>query len=73
MIYRPKRDEMSGEWRRLHNEELNEIATTMVSRPCNSDRGKTKIISWLEDRMKRDHWEDRDVAGKTILEEIFEK
>jgi len=55
-IYGPKRDEMTGEWRRLHNEELhglydspditktNEIATTKVGRPCSSDRGKTKLI-----------------------------
>jgi hypothetical protein len=24
-IFGPKRDEMTGEWRRLHNEELNEL------------------------------------------------
>jgi len=24
-IYRPKRDEVSGEWRKLHNEELNDL------------------------------------------------
>jgi len=24
-IFRPKRDEVTGEWRRLHNEELNDL------------------------------------------------
>ena len=24
-IFRPKRDEVAGEWRRLHNEELNDL------------------------------------------------
>jgi hypothetical protein len=24
-IFRPKRDEMTGDWRRLHNEELNDL------------------------------------------------
>ena len=24
-IYRPKRDEVTGEWRKLHNEELNDL------------------------------------------------
>jgi hypothetical protein len=24
-IFRPKRDEATGEWRRLHNEELNDL------------------------------------------------
>jgi hypothetical protein len=26
-IFGPKRDEVTGEWRRLHNEELHEIGT----------------------------------------------
>jgi hypothetical protein len=25
MIFGPKRDEVTGEWRRLHNEELNDL------------------------------------------------
>ena len=24
-IFRPKRDEVTGEWRKLHNEELNDL------------------------------------------------
>jgi hypothetical protein len=24
-IFRPKRDEITGEWRKLHNEELNDL------------------------------------------------
>jgi len=27
-IFEPKRDEVTGEWRRLHKEELNELYTT---------------------------------------------
>jgi len=27
-IFGPKRDEMSGEWRKLHNEELNDLSSS---------------------------------------------
>jgi len=30
-IFGPKRDEMRGEWRKLHNEKLNELLTQYCS------------------------------------------
>jgi len=33
-------------------------------------KDEDSILSWLEDWMEGDHWEDRDVVGRTILEEI---
>jgi hypothetical protein len=29
-IFGPKRDEAKGEWRRLHNEELNELHSSII-------------------------------------------
>ena len=29
-IFGPKRDEVSGEWRKLHNEELNELRSSFI-------------------------------------------
>jgi len=31
-IYGPKRDEVTGEWRKLHNEELNDLYCSPKSR-----------------------------------------
>jgi hypothetical protein len=38
-IFRPKRDEVMGEWRRLHNEELNDL----YSSPCIIQIKKNKM------------------------------
>jgi len=70
----------------LHNKELHglydspDVVKIMKSRRLRWEghvarKGKNEdyIISWLEGRMEGDHWEDRDVDGKKILEEIFEK
>jgi len=38
-IFRPKRDEVSGEWRKLHNEELNDLyCSPNIVRVINSRR-----------------------------------
>jgi len=47
----------------------NEIAATNVVRAW--EKNEDYILSWLEGRMGGDHWEDRDVVRRTILEEIF--
>jgi len=41
IIFGPRRDEVTGEWRRLHNEELNDL----YSLP-NIVRVSTRNISW---------------------------
>ena len=37
-VFRPKRDEVTGEWRKLHNEELNDIMRVVKSRRINLGR-----------------------------------
>jgi len=37
-IFGPKRDEVTGEWRRLHNEELNDLYLPKIVRVINSGR-----------------------------------
>jgi hypothetical protein len=29
-IFRPKRDELTGEWKKLHNEELNDLYSSLI-------------------------------------------
>jgi len=85
-ILSPKRDEVTEEWRRLHNEELYklhdspDIIRIMKSRRLRHSghvarmRGNEDyILFWLVTRRERDSWEDRDVFGIIILEEILER
>jgi hypothetical protein len=37
-IFGPKRDEVTGEWRRLHNEELYDLYSSHISRVIRSGR-----------------------------------
>jgi hypothetical protein len=41
-IFGPKRDEVTGEWRRLHNKELNDL----YSSPCNHRVIKSGRMRW---------------------------
>jgi hypothetical protein len=66
-IFGPKRDEVKGEWRQLHNEELRNlysspsIIRTIKSRMRWADhvarmgRGGTRIDYWWESQRERDH------------------
>jgi len=53
-IFGPKREEVRGEWRKLHNEELNDL----YSLP--------NIIRVIISR-ERDHLEDLGVEGRIII------
>ena len=79
-IFGPRRDEVTGEWRRLHNEELRDLCSSPnivrvikwrrmrwaghVPR-MGEERGR--IGSWWGNRRERDHWGDLGVDGWIIL------
>ena len=76
----PRRDEVTGEWRRLHYEELNDLySSPNIVRVIKSRRmrwaghvarmGEERecIISWWGNRREGDHWGDLGVCGWIIL------
>jgi len=79
-IFGPRRDEIMGEWRRLHNEELNNFySSPNIVRMIKSRRmrwagfvacmGEERgcIGSWWGSRRERDHWGGLGVDGWIIL------
>jgi hypothetical protein len=85
-IFGAKRDEMTGEWRKLHNEELKDLYSSPII---------VRVITWRRIRWagyvtrmgrgevctgfrwgnlrERDHLEDPSVDGRIILRWIFRK
>jgi len=85
-IFGPRRDEVMREWRRLHNEELNDLySSPNIVRVIKSRRigwaghvarmGEERgcIGSCWGNRRERDHWGDLGVGGWIILGRIFRK
>jgi hypothetical protein len=85
-IFGPKRDEVTGGWRKLHHEELhNWYSSPSIIRMIKSrqmrwagyaaqmGRRGMHIIYWWESQKERDHYEDQDVGGCIILKCILEK
>jgi len=80
-IFGPRRDEVTGEWRRLHNEELNDLyCSPNIVRVIKSKRMRWAghvasiwvrrvgcIVSWWGNRREGDHWGDLGVDGWIIL------
>jgi len=85
-IFLPKRDEVTEEWRKLHNDELNDlhcspnIVRVIKSRKwdgrgmwCIWGRGEACTGIWWGNLKERDHWGDPDTDGRIILRWIFRK
>jgi len=82
-IFGPRRDEVTGEWKRLHNEELNDLySSPNIVRVIKSRRMKWAgyvgeergcIGSWWGKRREGGHWEDLGVDGWIILGWISRK
>ena len=83
-VFGPKRDEVTGEWRKLHNEELNDLYFT----PDIIRIMKSRIMRWTEhvarvgDRrvayrvlfgkpVGKKHFEDLGVNRRIILSWVF--
>jgi hypothetical protein len=84
-IFGPKRDEVTGGWRKLHNEELHNLYSSpsiirmtksrrmrLAGHVARMGRRVMHIGYWWESRKEGDHLEDRDVGGWTILKWILE-
>ena len=83
-IFRPKRDEVTGEWRKLRNEELNYLySSPIIVRVIKSKRmrwerqvanmGKSRGVYrvWWGNLRERDNLGDPGLDGRIILRWIF--
>ena len=85
-IFGPKREELIGEYRKLHTEELNDIYfSANIFRVIKSRRmrwawnvarmGRGEVYTgfWWGNLRERDHFEDPAVDGRIILRWILSK
>jgi hypothetical protein len=75
----PKREEVTGEWRKLHNEELNDLYflpnIVLVVKSRRDGQGMWRVWGrieectgcWWGSLRERDHWGDQDDDGRIIL------
>jgi hypothetical protein len=85
-IFGSKRDEVTGEWRKLHNKELHNLySSPTILRVIKSTilrcaahvarlgRGEACTGFWWRNLRERDHWGDSGVDGRIILRQMFRK
>jgi hypothetical protein len=85
-IFGPKRDEVTGEWRKLHHDVLNDLyCSSNIFRVIKSRRmrwavqvarmgeGEAYTGFWWGNLRERDHLEDPGIDGRIILRRIFGK
>ena len=85
-IFGPKRDEVTGEWRKLHNVELNHLHSSpnivwvtksrimrWAGHVACTGRGEAYKGFWWGDLRERYHLGDQDVDGRIILRWVFRK
>jgi hypothetical protein len=83
-IFGPKKDKVTGEWRKLHNEELNYVHSSpdivrmirsrrlrLVGHVARMGRGEVHTGFWWGNMRERDNLEDPGVDGRIILRWIF--
>jgi hypothetical protein len=79
-IFGPRRDEVMGEWRRLHNEELNDLYSSpnivrviklrrmrWAGHVARMGEERGRIGSWWGNQRERDQWGDLGIDGWIIL------
>jgi hypothetical protein len=78
-IFGPKKDNVTGGWRKLHKKELNVYSSACIIRIIKSrwmrwtghvarmGRRGMHVGYWWESQKKRDHWEGQNVCRWTIL------
>jgi hypothetical protein len=78
-IFGPKSDEVTGDWRKRHNEELcvihsspNIVRVIKLRRSCAGNvarlgRGEACMGFWWGNLRERDHWGDPGIGRRIIL------